>query len=179
MCLSLFPHQIQSYIELILHHWSRASKSYGLRLYRAGKLLDHYSHDVSSFLSHPLDMHRPVYGIALNSAKLAYHLKGTQYLANFGRGTCLWWFPHCFPVFLMTKCSGLSFSEGFVLRYVISSNRISETASVSGSELPISNLRPCTVSMRQWLACFDQGSLFFHAGHNFHCPEVISSACYS
>ena len=118
MCLSLFPHWIWSSIRLILCRWSGASRSYGIHLYRESKLLDCYSRDVSSFLSHPLDACHQVCGIALNSAKLAYRSKCTRYPASFRRGTRLLMVSTRFPVFLVIEHSGLSFTESFSLALI-------------------------------------------------------------
>lgn len=108
MYLSLFPHQIYSFIWLILHRWSGASKSYGLHLYRVDKLLNRYSRDVSGFLSHLLDACHPVCAIALNSAKPTYYSKCMWYPIGFWCGTHLLTVFAQFPIFLVTKRSRLS-----------------------------------------------------------------------
>lgn len=108
---------------LHLRHWSRASKSYGLLQYRVGKLCGLYSHDVRCFLSHPLDMCHPVYGIMKD-------LVESNEIGDSCTVLCL---------FLMTEHLGISFTERDALRYAISNNCILETASVFEFGLPIAN----------------------------------------
>lgn len=60
------PHWIRSSVRLHVRHWFGASRSYGLRPFRVGKLHDDYPSNVSGFLS------------------LSYRTRGTQCVAMGG-----------------------------------------------------------------------------------------------
>lgn len=115
-----------------------------------------------------------------DSNKPTYHLSAFQYPVDFSAGPSFWWswrFPCGSMLFPMTKCSGISFTEGDSLWYAISASTLIAYQKLSlllDLTSRFSSLWKHAVTMGQRSTCLTEGPCCSMLTTNFHCPKVIS-----